>query len=185
MNTTNTCSTERSCVWRTAQFLRSRGSQLAPWNLCVGMVDGEPCAARAAVMVGRFEDSEGNIHEGHPFCTTHARLIAASFDKAHTAIDQRRRANRSLADKYDGTVYFGVAGDRVKIGYSINAYKRRRQIETGAGIRFDHFEWMMGDRSDERRLLNQFSAYRLVGEWFRADPVVLAGLEREFKKRAA
>lgn len=184
MNPTHTCASERNCVWRTAQFLRSRGSQLAPWNLCVGMVDGEPCAARATTMVGRFEDKDGNLHEGHPFCTKHARLIAASFDAIRFE-DAVRRRTRHRPEEFDGTVYFGIAGEKVKIGFSTNAYKRRKNIETAAGIRFDHFEWMMGDRADERRLLNQFAQYRLVGEWFKADPVVLAGLEREFKKRAA
>lgn len=136
-------------------------------------------------MVGRFEDVDGITHPGHPFCTEHARLIAASFDKVAFVSDMKRRTSRTTTQQYEGTVYFGVVGDRVKIGYSKNAYKRRRQIETSAGVRFDHFEWMMGDRSDERRLLSMFDDYRTIGEWFEADPVVLAGLQREFSKRAA
>lgn len=187
MNHTNTCGSERNCVWRVAKFLRSRGSGLAPWDLCVGMVGGEPCASRAKVMVGKFDDPNGMSHPGHPFCPEHARLIAASFDSIKREAAERKRVGkpRMVASEFEGTVYFGVVGDRVKIGYSVNAYKRRRGIETSAGIRFDHFQWMMGDREDERRLLKQFAEYRTVGEWFKADPVVLAGLHREFTQRAA
>jgi hypothetical protein len=141
-------------------------------------------------MVGKFEDANGNEHLGHPFCTKHARLIAASFDLVALHVGQvaaakKRRARRTKASDFEGTVYFGLVGDRVKIGYSGNAYKRRKQIETAAGVRFERFEWMMGDRSDERRLHADFAEHRLVGEWFTADPTVLAGLHREFSKRAA
>jgi hypothetical protein len=72
-----------------------------------------------------------------------------------------------------GWLYFIRFGDRVKIGYTTNPDARLQALphERVIGV-------IPGSRSDEAAWHKLLADYRVVGEWFRADPTVLEVLER-------
>lgn len=72
-----------------------------------------------------------------------------------------------------GFVYFVRLGDRIKIGYSENVDKRLTVVphEEVLGV-------IPGTRDDERAWHKLLADYRTVGEWFRAEPDVLAAVAR-------
>jgi hypothetical protein len=72
-----------------------------------------------------------------------------------------------------GWLYFIRFGDRVKIGYSTNPDARLQALphERVIGV-------IPGSRSDEAAWHKLLADFRVVGEWFRADPTVLEVLER-------
>lgn len=83
-----------------------------------------------------------------------------------------------------GFVYFMRAGEAVKIGYSSDPLGRAHSIQTGSAIEITEIVAVRGTKDDERTLHRRWKAYRLHGEWFRADPAVLALMER-YRQRAA
>lgn len=73
------------------------------------------------------------------------------------------------ADGERGTVYFIRFSDRVKIGWTGNLAKRLADLP--------HDELLHaqpGTRADERRCHVAFAHHRVMGEWFRAEPDLLA-----------
>lgn len=72
-----------------------------------------------------------------------------------------------------GFVYFIRFGDRVKIGFTTDFEKRKRDLPHEQVIAV-----ISGTRDDEATWHQLLEEYRTVGEWFRAEPEVLDALER-------
>lgn len=65
-------------------------------------------------------------------------------------------------------VYAGWDGaGRIKVGVTMDPERRRRQIETAAGIRFEAFTatWQYAPGACERWFLNKSGLERRPGEW--------------------
>lgn len=76
------------------------------------------------------------------------------------------------------TVYFYLIGRLVKVGYSRNLRLRAEGL-TGDG---QYLGAMLGGREIERTFKNEFAAFLSHGEYFHADPAVLATVDRVIGK---
>jgi Meiotically Up-regulated Gene 113 (MUG113) protein len=78
---------------------------------------------------------------------------------------------RAVKQPLSGWVYFIRFGDRVKVGYTTKPDQRMRDLphEQVIGI-------LPGTRADEAAWHHLLADFHVVGEWFRADPQVLAML---------
>jgi hypothetical protein len=78
-----------------------------------------------------------------------------------------------------GWIYFIRFGDRVKIGYTTNPDQRMRDLphDQVLGI-------MPGTRADEAAWHRLLIDFHVVGEWFRAEPDVIATLARVAERSA-
>lgn len=70
------------------------------------------------------------------------------------------------------TIYVARCGDRIKIGISIHAVERVRELAKVAGP-MEMLVEFPGIREDEQRLLGRFARLRVFGEWFSAVPELL------------
>ena len=75
---------------------------------------------------------------------------------------------------------FNETEQTIKIGYSINPYRRLHQIQNGSAHRLKILFSFLGDITTEKILHDQLKEYRLSGEWFSANPKVLQVLEVAF-----
>lgn len=76
------------------------------------------------------------------------------------------------------TVYFYEVGDLIKVGYSRNLRGRAVGLMVGG----HYLGALPGGRELERTLKNEFAAFRSHGEYFHADPAVVATVERVISK---
>jgi hypothetical protein len=78
-------------------------------------------------------------------------------------------------------VYFIRAGDigPIKIGMSRNVESRLAKMQTDTPMLLKLLGCIPGGKTEEHNLHLRLSAYRVSGEWFRPDPVVIAAVERE------
>jgi hypothetical protein len=70
----------------------------------------------------------------------------------------------------------GAAG-LIKIGTAVDPRKRLSQLQTGSGETLTLLAVEPGGLDVERRRHRQFRAYRVRGEWFRAEPALLRHIE--------
>lgn len=121
-----------------------------------------------------------------PLCGKHIREV---YEFAQDLVTERwdgavREYVADLQDRFKppqsvtkrprpGYVYFVRLGDRIKIGYSENVARRLTVIphEEVLGV-------VPGTREDEQGWHQLLADYRTVGEWFRAEPDVLAAVAR-------
>jgi T5orf172 domain len=97
---------------------------------------------------------------------------------------QRRvRGEKSSIAKV-GFIYFIRSGDAVKIGWTKHPFERMNQMLTGNPLGFSGIIAIRAQPQDELALHRACSAHRIQGEWFRAEPPVLALME-SFGKRAS
>lgn len=78
------------------------------------------------------------------------------------------------------SVYYvrcGGAGGLIKIGKAVDPRKRLSQLQTGSGETLTLLAVEPGGLDVERRRHRQFRAYRVRGEWFRAEPALLRHIE--------
>lgn len=68
-----------------------------------------------------------------------------------------------------GFVYFAVAGDAVKIGFSIKPTERVKSLQTSATEYVEVVRLIPGTDQTERYFHGHFERYRLRGEWFRLE----------------
>lgn len=77
-----------------------------------------------------------------------------------------------------GFVYFMVAGDFVKIGYSADPLARAAGVQTGSAQKITSIIAIRGTVADERKLHRTFKVYRVSGEWFRKTPPIISAMAR-------
>lgn len=105
-------------------------------------------------------------------CFDHALAVWAIVQQAHMDLINKVRASGpqpKLPAGPDGVVYIIRLGDRVKIGFTRNL--RQRMLD------LPHEEILTmvpGTVEDERRCHAAFAHLRVAGEWFRAEPDLLA-----------
>lgn len=79
---------------------------------------------------------------------------------------------RRLASASIGYIYFLVAGDAIKIGFTTRPTVRIEALKTGLAEKIESIVIVRGSRSDEKRLHALLVHYRRNGEWFmNTDPV--------------
>lgn len=85
----------------------------------------------------------------------------------------------------DTMVYFIRKGEfgPIKIGYARDPRQRIREIQTGSETRLHLLAVVQGGRDLERQLHEEFSEYRLEGEWFRPVPKIKARIRKFSSKR--
>lgn len=76
-----------------------------------------------------------------------------------------------------GWVYFARAGDSLKIGYSADPEARVKQLQTGCPMEIALAGKIFGSEESEALWHRTFAKYRTTGEWFKADPELLAVVE--------
>lgn len=76
-------------------------------------------------------------------------------------------------EEREGRIYFIQAGDAVKIGYSTRVTERLRSMQTGNHHGLILLAEKAGTRAIEREYHQQFSRFRIKGEWFHAVGPVL------------
>ena len=108
--------------------------------LCVSCAEGEKCGKR----IWKFELEEVNLPE---YCI---------------------RTIYNRPEPYEGVVYFiqGESGGPIKIGHSFDAKKRLRSLQTGHPDKLVLLGSFYGSQYDEHKLHEEFTSYRLRGEWF-------------------
>lgn len=70
----------------------------------------------------------------------------------------------------------------IKIGYASNPVTRLLQLQTGTTDRLDLLITFAGGIAEEKELHTLLSDYRLTGEWFVYNSVVLSTLDKYYKK---
>lgn len=104
-------------------------------------------------------------------------LVENSWDEAVRGyvaeLHTRFRPPRAVTKRTPGNLYFIRFGDRIKVGYSTNPEVRIAELphEEVLGI-------VPGTRSDEKSWHRLLADFHVTGEWFRADPEVLAMIAR-------
>ncbi len=95
----------------------------------------------------------------------------------------RMRLLGSVQAALPSGVYFAQAASGegpVKIGYSGDPAKRLVLFQIGSPVLLAIWAVMPGQPADERRLHEEFAAFRLWGEWFQpADPILALMAEHE------
>lgn len=85
------------------------------------------------------------------------------------ALDDRHQYEPLKPESTEGLVYFIRFGDRIKIGFTTNLQSRMKAIP------YDEILMVTpGTMDDERQCHQAFAHLRETGEWFRADPELLA-----------
>jgi hypothetical protein len=134
------------------------------------------------------DSCERDVVDGSPvrLCGHHLRevyefaqdLVSSRWDGAVreyvTDLQDTFKPPRSVTKRpRPGFVYFIRLGDRIKIGYTENVKQRLSQLphEEVLGV-------VPGTMDDEQGWHKLLADYRTVGEWFRAEPDVLAAVNR-------
>lgn len=143
-------------------FDRVEARMVEPRRECVYPL----CHAEAVAMIG--------------VCLDHAMMVWKVVEDTlddlvakHRNPDSPRqaiiRARRQAEETPSSVVYIVKLGDRVKIGFTTNLDQRMRDIP--------HEEILAvvpGTMDDEKRCHAAFAHLRVAGEWFRAEPELLA-----------
>lgn len=74
-------------------------------------------------------------------------------------------------------VYFVLAGDFIKIGFSTNPLKRLAAMQTGSPYELIMLADIPGSKDDEQEIHRMFPDIHVRGEWFRDDPRIRAFIE--------
>jgi hypothetical protein len=72
--------------------------------------------------------------------------------------------------KTRGLIYFLAARDHIKIGFTTNLPKRIQSLQTSSSEKLSLIHAIEGYMADEASIHTQFSASRIIGEWFRPTP---------------
>lgn len=120
-----------------------------------------------------------------PLCGHHLRevyefaadMVTDNWDSAVreyvTDLHGTFKPPRAVKQPLAGWVYFIRFGDRVKVGYTTTPKRRLASLphERVIGV-------VPGTRDDEAGWHRLLADFHVIGEWFRADPEVIATLER-------
>lgn len=75
--------------------------------------------------------------------------------------------------------FFQVESGPIKIGFTSNVRHRFIGVQTGNHEEVNVIGWIENaTRSDERELHQRLAQFRIRGEWFKAEPAVLAAVVR-------
>lgn len=77
----------------------------------------------------------------------------------------------------NGSIYFLWVGDAIKIGFSKDPVIRLSQLRPGLSDKPKMIVCFPGTMRDEKRLHRRLKAQKLRGEWFRANPTVIAVMQ--------
>ena len=78
-------------------------------------------------------------------------------------------AQRRFRRVHPGYVYFIHGGDRIKIGYSRDPEERLSTLQTSTADHLQIIGSIVGDKSKERSLHEQFGHLKIRNEWFRPE----------------
>jgi hypothetical protein len=78
-----------------------------------------------------------------------------------------------------GFVYFLTAAGRIKIGYAVDVAARVRELQIGCPFPMTLLGVISGAISLEKRWHRAFAAVHTQGEWFLADPDLVARIQAE------
>ena len=81
------------------------------------------------------------------------------------------------------SVYFIGAGDRIKIGFSQRPTERLKDLQTSHHMTLELLAVMPGSYQTEARLHKQFAHLKQKGEWFVAQPELMALIDQLNGKR--
>lgn len=71
-----------------------------------------------------------------------------------------------------GYIYFISNRNAIKIGFTKNIERRRKQLQTGNSKELQLLYYIQGDRSTEYYFHRYFHDYKINGEWFDYDFVM-------------
>ena len=103
---------------------------------------------------------------------------SATSSPINTGLTQRRSAPVLRA----GKVYFIKCRHAIKIGFSLAPAIRIVELQNGSPHDLKLLGWVAGTTDTERSLHEQFSEYKIRGEWFRAHPSLLSFIEKSAVK---
>lgn len=108
-----------------------------------------------------------------------AKKIAEEIRQQQIAENRRLGVEKSkitrYKKKYKGFVYFiqGECGGGIKIGFSKKPEERLKQLQTGYPDTLKILCLVPGNEQTERIFHKQFDAFRLNGEWYKPNNVLL------------
>ena len=113
-----------------------------------------------------------------PLCVKHiSRVYHFANDHLERAREEVQARQRKIGAKpaliTTGTVYFIRFDTRIKIGFTTNLQKRMTDLHPD-----EILATAPGSLAVEKRLHGMFGEYRLVGEWFKPAPALLAYIAR-------
>jgi hypothetical protein len=109
-------------------------------------------------------------------------LTAYNLDKSYNTVTEKE----AFAKKPTGYVYFvqGCCGGAIKIGFSKNPEKRLQGLQTGYPDTLRILLLVPGKEKTEQYFHRKFELYRLNGEWFKPEKVILDEI-KELKAKYA
>lgn len=90
---------------------------------------------------------------------------------------------RSVHPARKGYVYFLIAGDRIKIGFSMKPGVRVMDLQQGIAERVEFFAAFPGTTYDEQRLHKEFASMRTRGEWYRRSMTIIRAMQRAISEQ--
>lgn len=101
--------------------------------------------------------------------------LAKANSEEHAEKYISKCANRPAFKTSKGFVYFvqGLCGGAIKIGYSHDPVKRIKELQTGYPDTLTILLMIPGDLQLESQLHTLFADFRLKGEWFRPEPLLI------------
>lgn len=106
-------------------------------------------------------------------------LVSSGQNKSRTRpnIDAWLTQRCSLPVQDGERVYFILAGDYIKVGFSTNPHKRIKSMQTGSPFVLVMLADIPGSKDDEQEIHRMFPDLHVRGEWFRDDPRIRAFIE--------
>lgn len=89
-----------------------------------------------------------------------------------------------LLEHASQVVYVLRAGDRVKIGHTLDLARRVSELQVGCPDQLEVLLAIPGDPSDESYLHERFAAQWVRGEWYRLDETISAWIEAARETRS-
>ena len=102
-----------------------------------------------------------------------ARQTANSSGKIHRVPVPKRKGQKGDFERAAFVYFMQRADGRIKIGYSTNVSRRRKNIESAAGP-VSLLAVVPGGPLEESALHMKFHGFRVHGEWFDPDETLLA-----------
>jgi hypothetical protein len=91
------------------------------------------------------------------------------------------RKRKLLAKRWrrlvNGKIYFARAGEAIKIGFSTKTEERIASLQTAHFDTLHLLAVIDGSQKDERALHHKFRHLHIRGEWFRAEPDLIAHID--------
>lgn len=114
-----------------------------------------------------------------------AEYDSAVSGRALRASRPKSKTGATSPNPREEVVYFAKAGERVKIGRSIDPAKRLADLQVGSHQKIALLFTLPGGAEAERAFHLVFDPYHIHGEWFEAGPMLIEFIDRQRRTNRA